>query len=153
MPQHRPRGDSRRHNAGEIKPHHRDDLVAPRRLLLAGKQGAIDLRQQHRIVIGGAPEHDAGAMSEFSLRIGDIPQSAIGHKGGAAKVLLQAMDNVQAQRRKLAVFLRAQAVQPGVARVHDKHTATRVIKPRDEIAHQPVALAAIDADAVLDRDW
>ena len=73
-------------------------------------------------------------------------------KASAGKSLLERGDDVVAQRRQLAVLLRADAVQPGVARMDDEHLAAAVGDGADEVAHEGVALDAVDADPVLDGD-
>ena len=73
-------------------------------------------------------------------------------EGERRKVLLQRDDDVVAQRRQLAVLLRADAVQPGVAGMDDEHLAAALGDGADEVAHEGVALDAVDADPVLDGD-
>jgi hypothetical protein len=67
------------------------------------------------------------------------------------KVALELVDHFVPQRRDLAVFLRAQALQPGVARVDDEDPAAGFAHLADKIAHEGVALDPVDADAVFHR--
>ena len=73
-------------------------------------------------------------------------------KASAGKSLLERDDDIVAQRRQLAVLLRADAVQPGVAGMDDEHVAAAVGDGADEVANEGVALDAVDADPVLDGD-
>ena len=68
------------------------------------------------------------------------------------KIALQAVGIVILEGRHFAVFLRAQAFQDGIARMHDKRLAAGIGHGADEIAHEVIRLAVIDADAVLHRD-
>ena len=78
--------------------------------------------------------------------------AAVDGDGQQRKVGLQAVRHLVTQRRDFAVFLRAQALQPGVARVHDEDlAATALSHGADEVAHEAVILTAGDADAVLHR--
>ncbi len=79
-------------------------------------------------------------------------QAAVDDQRQRGEVLLQARDDLIAQRRQLAVFLRAHALQPGIAGVDDEDLAAARRRHRaDEVANERIALVAIDADPVLDR--
>ena len=82
-------------------------------------------RQLPRVVIGRAADHHA--VDRVELR-GDLPSvvdAAVEHDGQCREVALQAVHDLVAQRRHLAVLLRAQALQPRIARMHDEDVAAR----------------------------
>ena len=65
---------------------------------------------------------------------------------------LQAVDARVIERRHVAVLLRRQALEPGLARVHDE----RIGAGRDgcvgELVERRLRVLLVDADAALDRD-
>ena len=63
------------------------------------------------------------------------------------------MHKFVAQRRDFAVFFGRQALQPGVAGVHDESLATCPADDAHKISHKVVALALVDADTVFHGDW
>jgi len=103
-------------------------------------------------VIGGATDHDAVDGAEVLLDVVGAANAPVGDEGERRKVRLQRGHDVMAQRRQLAILLRADAVQPGVARVDDEHVAAAVGDGADEVAHEGVTLDAVDADPVLNGD-
>ena len=70
----------------------------------------------------------------------------------AGKSRDEPVHDLVAQRRDLAVLLRGQTLQHGVARMHDEHVATGRGDRADEVAHETVVLDRVEADAVLDGD-
>ncbi len=67
-------------------------------------------------------------------------------------VALQLVHDAVAQRRDLAVLLRRQTVQPGVAGVHDERVAAGGRRRLDEGVEAVRRFVAIDSDAGLHRD-
>jgi hypothetical protein len=78
-------------------------------------------------------------------------EAAVDGDGQVREILLEPCRDLVAQRRDLAVFLRAQALQPGVARMHGEHAAACFGHGAHEVAHEAVVFAPSDADAVLHR--
>ncbi len=67
------------------------------------------------------------------------------------KVPLQLRGDVIAQRWHFAVLFRRQPFEDGNARMHGEAAATGFLHLADEIAELGIAVATIDADAMLDR--
>ena len=80
-----------------------------------------------------------------------VLQSPVQLEGAMQKILRQPMHHLVAQWRNLAVLLRVQPVQPGIARVHHKAAAAGRGHHVHEAMHELIVLAPVDADAVLDR--
>ena len=119
---------------------------------LGTEQARIGLREQPRIVIRDAAEHHAidVASSRSMARHASMPPLMTIVQLG--KLALQPVHDVVAQRRHFAVLLRRQALQHGIARMHDEHVAAAPRDGADEVAHEAVVLVVVEADAVLDRD-
>src|SRR5690606_36023780 len=77
--------------------------------------------------------------------------SAIDDDGKVGAFALKAVHDLVAKRRNLAVLLRTQALEPGLARVHDEYLAAGVGGNVDEAAEKPVTVAVVDADPALHR--
>ena len=87
------------------------------------EETCVPLRHAPGVVVGLAADHHAVDMLQM---LGDLliaGDAAVEHDGQRREVGLQPVHHLVAQRRHLAVFLRAQALQPGVARVHDEDAA------------------------------
>ena len=67
-------------------------------------------------------------------------------------LLLEPVHALVVERRHLAVLLRRQALQPGLARVHDEYLATRGLHLLDERGEPGVLVLVVDADAAFHRD-
>ena len=65
---------------------------------------------------------------------------------------LQPPDAVIVERGNIAVFLRAQAVQPSLARMDDEDRATRARDRLDEVRKARLAVLIVDADAAFHGD-
>ncbi len=75
--------------------------------------------------------------------------AAIDHDRHVRKVALQAMDVVVLERRHLTIFLRGQALQDGIACVHQERGCAGFGHGADEIAHEAVPFDGVDADPML----
>ena len=127
------------------------DLVLAERARPAAQKALVPRGHDPGVVVGLAAEHHAIHLLQVRGDLLVAGHAAIEHDGQLRKLLLEAVDHLVAQRRDLAVLLRAQALEPGVARVHDEHAAAGLGHGADEVAHEGVALFAVDADAVLHR--
>ena len=103
-------------------------------------------------MIGLAAHHHAIHLGQLLLHGGIGVQAAVDGKGQVRKIGLELAHHVVAQRGHFAVFLGRQALEPGIARMHDEHRATRSGHGAHKVAHKGVALVLVDANAVLDRD-
>ena len=115
-------------------------------------RSAIDGQQSPRLLIGRASQHHAIDMSEMLLRFSDTADAAIDDDGHVRHCRLQPIDPVIIERRDVAVFLRRQSVEPGLAGMHDQRIGAR----RDDAARQFVErnlrILIVDADAAFDGD-
>jgi hypothetical protein len=75
-------------------------------------------------VVRGAAQHRAIDMTQVRGRFGRIGDAAVDATCRSGPLLLQPVRPVVAQRRDLAVLLRRQALQPGIARMHHEHLNT-----------------------------
>ena len=84
--------------------------------------------------------------------ISDLPaggQAAIDGDGEVRKLALEPVHQLIAQRRYFAIFFRAQAFEPGVARMDDEDFAAGLANGTHKIAHKLITFGFVDADAVL----
>ena len=79
-------------------------------------------------------------------------EAAIDRDGQMRKVAFELVRHGITQRRHFTVFFRAQALEPGVAGVHDEGAATCFGYCADKIAHKVIALVLVNANAVFHRD-
>lgn len=118
----------------------------------AAEQLLVDLGQQVRVVVRLAPEHHAVEGLQVGAALVEGLDAAVEHQFQVREVGLQLRRHVIAQRWDLTVLLGRQAFEDGDARMHGEAAAPGVAHLADEIAQLGVAVAAVDADAVLDRD-
>ena len=131
--------------------HRRFDGVEVERCGRRCEEARVPVGHRGRMVIGGAPDHHAVDDGQVALDFVGAGDAAVGDEHQPREVTLQADDDVVPERRQLAVLLRADAVQPGVAGMDDKDVAATTLGDgADEIAHEVVALGTVDADAMLD---
>ena len=102
-------------------------------------------------MVGLAPNHHAVQQSQLRLQLGMRGDTAVQHHRQCREVALERMHQFVAQRRNLAVLLGRQALEPGIAGVHDEDLATGLTDRTDEVAHKTIVLFAVYAYAVLDR--
>ena len=152
MPRHRMQPRAPRELVLDIG-HHRLEHVLHRgvRRGLAEQLG-IDRQQPPRLLIGRPPQHHAIDMVEMRLRLGKAGDAAIDDDGHVGQRGLQPVDPVVVERRDVAVFLRRQSVEPGLAGMHDQ----RVGAGGDDAARQRVErdlrILIVDADPAFDGD-
>ena len=133
--------------------HHRLEHVLHGRVRRGlAEQFGIDRQQPPRLLIGGAPQHDAIDMSEMRLRLVEAGDAAIDDDGHIGHRGLQPIDPVVVERRDVAIFLRRQSVEPGLAGVHDQ----RIRAGGDHAARQRIErdfrILIVDADPAFDGD-
>ena len=152
MPRHRMQPRALRELILDIG-HHRLEHVLHRgvRRRLA-EQFRIGRQQPPRVMIGRAAEHHAIDMSKVRLRLGEIGDAAIDDDGHIGHRCLQPVDPVVVERRDVAVFLRRQSVEPGLAGMHDQ----RIGAGGDDAARQRIErdfrILIVDAEPAFDGD-
>ena len=121
------------------------------RLRLAFGQRAVEQVQAIRFVVGHAPDHHF--IHEGELRDGFLHggQAAIECDAQLQPLALEPVDPVVTQRRDLAVLLRRQPAQPGLARMHDEIRATRRRHRVHEGEEAVVVLLLVHAEPALHR--
>ena len=121
------------------------------RLQRPAPPGHVQSVQQVGVVVGGTAEHRAVGVRQVpdGLRLGG--DAAVDDDLEVGPFALEAIRPVVAQRRDLAVLLRAQALEPGVARMHHERPASRRRDRVDEVAEPAVVVVVVDAQAALHR--
>src|SRR5436190_18500003 len=109
------------------------------------------IREQPRVVIGRAAEHDAVDLAPLAFNLRTGGDAAVDDDLELREFALQPIDVVVLERRYLAVLLRRQSLEDRIARVDDEGAAAGFSDRADEIAHEVVFLDLVDADAMLDR--
>ena len=119
----------------------------------APNRRAIDLGQQVGVLIGGAAQHHAvDVRQDAPAASSSEPMPPLMHDLELGVRRLQPVDAVVVERRHLAVLLRRQPLQPGLARMHDEGAAAGAGHRVDEALEVRLAVLVVDADAALDRD-
>ena len=118
----------------------------------AFEKARVPLAHQPGVVVGGAAQHHAVHVRQVRGDLFVAAHAAVQADGQLRKVALELPDPLVAQRRHFAVFLGAEALQSGIAGVHDEYAAARLCHFAHEVAHEGVAFFAVNADAVLDGD-
>ena len=111
----------------------------------------VEAVQQVGVVVRRAPEHGAVGVRQVRRGLRLAGDAAVDHDLQARSLALEPVRPVVAERGYLAVLLRAQAFQPGIARVHDEQPATRLGDRIDELAETPEVVVVVDAQPALDR--
>jgi len=100
---------------------------------------------------GSTPDHHPIKVSQVGFDLGQRFHPAVNRHGQVRKIFLQLVDTRVIQRRNFTVFFRAQAFQPGLARMHNKSSATRLRDCRNKFFHIGILFHIVDTDAVLYR--
>src|SRR6185369_5339093 len=148
-----PRRPMRRRLAHHIRGHllfHRFPGSGPSFRLV--EELRIPLLNPPGVVVRLAADHDAVYQLKLLSDMRAGGNTAVGGNREMRKVALEPMHDLIAQRRDLAVLLRRQTLEPGITRMNQEYLATRLAHGADEVAHEVIALALVDADAVFDRD-
>ena len=104
------------------------------------EQQRIDRQQPPRLLIGGAAHHHAvDAARDASRACLDARDAAIEHDRQLRMRGLETKHAVVVERRHVAVLARRQALQPGLARMHDQRVDAGRARPR---ARTPRATAS-----------
>ena len=129
------------------------DLEPARDGLRDAEQRALPLGEHVGILVGLAADHHAVDLASLRERLVERADAAVHDHLELRKVGLHAMDHLVAKGRDLAVLLRAEAREPGLARVQDQSAAARGRDRLHEGAKEIVRIVAIvDPDPGLDRD-
>ncbi len=111
----------------------------------------MKLREQVWIVIRLAADHHAGEVRQLLRDDLERAQAAIEDERQTGKLRTQTARNVVAQRRNLAILLRAQPLQHRPSRMDDEHRATGTCHGLDE-AHEEFVLVHVRHRHRVDRD-
>src|SRR6185312_2674738 len=112
----------------------------------------IDRKEPPRLLIGGTAHHDAVKRATFGLRLLEAGNAAIEDDLEIGMRGLEAMHQRVIERRHLAVLLRRQTLQPGLARVHDERIGARRLHASGEAEQGLGGVLIVDADAAFDGD-
>src|SRR5581483_10245880 len=91
-------------------------------------------------------------MRKLCLRRSERLDSPVEDDFEIGPALLQTMDASIVERRYVAVLLRAQALEPCLARMHDEARAARAGDLVDEAIEALLGILIVDADAAFDGD-
>ena len=121
---------------------------------LATEQRSLHLVQHVGLVVRRAADHHAIAVLEVLMHLRGRGDAAVDRHRQFRSFALEPVGPVVAQRRDLAVLLRRQALQPGLARVHEEHVAAGGRHGIDEGEEEVVILLLVHAQTALhgDRD-
>ncbi len=81
------------------------------------EEALVDVGKDRGILIGGAAEHDAIDMVEMNGGLVERADATIDADENVGPALFHPVDDLVVERRYLAIFLGAQALQPGLARM------------------------------------
>ncbi|CAM2145558.1 protein of unknown function [Pararobbsia alpina] len=112
----------------------------------------VDIGEHPRVVIRLAAQHHAVDVLEMFFRFVERLDPAVDRDFERREIALELIRKLVLERRDLAILFRAQALEDGVARMHDKDIAARVGNRADKVAHKAVFADVVDPDAMLDRD-
>ena len=130
-----------------------DRLLAHRHRVLRPEQAAVRIGQKPGVGIGGAAQHDAidRSLRQQGIHSIQIGNAAIQHDAEVRPGRLQCERQLVAQRRHFTVLFRAEALEPGLARMDDEDgNAGERMDDLDE-THEGVVVLVVDPDAALDR--
>ena len=108
------------------------DRLPARRRRARSEEAAVRFGQDVGRLIGRTADHRAVDVQQVCFYLVERQNSAIDDDFQIRSLLLQAIDIFIVQRRYLPVFLRRQAVQDGLAGVHDKGPTARSAHPLDK---------------------
>ena len=133
--------------------HHRREHVLHRRMRrrLAEHFG-VGRQQPPRLLIGRASQHDAIDMRKMRLCFRKARDAAVDDDGHAGHRGLQPIDPVVVERRDVAIFLRRQSIEPGLAGVDNKRVRAGGDHAARERIERDFRILVVDADPALDRD-
>jgi hypothetical protein len=107
---------------------------------------------RYGIVVRRAAEHRAVDVRQVRRRFVFRRDAAVDDHLQSGPIALERIRPVVTQRRDFAVFLRRQALEPGIARMHDEHAAARGGHGVDEGEEVIEVVVVVDAQAALHRD-
>ncbi len=103
-------------------------------------------------MIGGPAQHDAVDLLQVGVAGVQVGDAAIDDNFQVGEIPLEAVNQGIVQRRHFPVLFRAEALQPGLAGVHDKRGTAGGGDRFDKCQQVVVAFHIINADTMLDRD-
>jgi hypothetical protein len=125
-------------------------LAARERRRIRIEKRGVDACQNIRRLIRRAPQHHTVDVLQMLSACFQRLDAAIEHDGEFGPRGLEPVDARIIERRNLAVFLRREPVQPGLARVHDERRHARACHRFDEAREIRFAVLVVDADPALD---
>ena len=135
----------------DVRHHGERRLLQRRERRGLAEQHGIDRQQAPRLLIGGAAHHHAVERADVLPRLFDTGDAAIEHDAKIGVRGFQPMHDLIVERRHLAIFLRRQPLQPGLARMHDQRVGPGPLHHFGERKQHLVRVLLVDADAAFDR--
>ena len=150
MPRDQVQVRAARHLGLDIRNQRIDHVGAAGDRALLAEDAAVHVGQQVGVVVDLAAEHHAIDVLQVLVALVQRLDAAVDDDVQLREFLLQPIHRLVAERRNLAVLLRRQAFQPGLARMHDEGLAAGFGDGLDEAAHEHVVLGLVHAEAMLD---
>ena len=108
------------HPAADVGNHGVFDIGARERFGIGAVVARIERGHEVRMVIRLAADHHAVDLREMRVDLLQRLHAAVEQDFQVREVALELVDDLVAQRRDLAVLLRAQSLEDGIARVDDE---------------------------------
>ena len=126
-------------------------LPAVWRFAVGTEDPGVGIGQDPGILVGLASDHHAVDRIKLVFDLRERLEAAVDHEPVLREIAFECVHHTVLQRWYLAVFLGAESLQPCLARMHDEGGAAGLRHAVDKLAQFLVAVAMVDADAVLDR--
>ena len=112
----------------------------------------VNLQQHFRIMIGGPPQHDAVKLCQMRQALRQRGQATIEDNRNMWIFTLDLMHKCIVERRNIAVFLRAQAFEPGLAGMDNQKIGSRLQRRGDKSPQCDFGVLFVDANAAFNGD-
>ncbi len=129
-----------------------NDLGPLRDRLSEAMEDAHPFGEAVGVLVGLSTEHHAIDMRELVARLSERADAAVRDHLELREVKLDLVHEIVAKRRDFAVFFRAEAGEPGLARMDDDRPATGRGDGFDEALEKVVVVVLVDPDPGLDRN-
>ena len=127
------------------------NLTARRSGVRVIKEKPVGVGEHVRVVVGGAAKHHAVNMRHVLPRLSEGRNTTIDNDFQVGPLVFEAINEAVAQRRHIAVFLRAQTLKMGLAGMNGERGATGVRHRLHERSQIVVGVVVVDADAAFHR--
>ena len=152
MPRDRMQSRALRELVLDIGHHRLENVLHGRVRRSLAEQLGIRRQQSPRLLIGRAPQHHAVDVNKMPLGLAEAGDAAIDDDGHVGHGSLQPVDPIVVERRDVAIFLRRQSIEPGLAGVDDQRIGAGSDHAAGQRIQRDFRILVVDADPALDRD-